>query len=139
MTTKRFVKLAAALFALCGMTQAATFYWDGGGQSVTDWDYCLNWSDTCAELHQYPSTCSDDAVIPDGGDTDDSDDFRVDLVSNSSAQGIDSLTIEEDTEFRGDAGAPVLPVEALVIYGDGEEVRVSLRNANTSIYTANCP
>jgi len=61
------------------------------------------------------------------------------LVPNSSAQGINSITIEEDIEFVSVAGSPIMVTEALTIYGDGEEVRLMIRETNTKLSTANCP
>ena len=138
MKTKQFVKGIVALAALCGLAQATTFTWDnalGGGNQL--WDDCENWSYTCFNLRQFPNSCSDDAIFPDGGDPD--DEWRVRLVPNSSAQGINSITIEEDIEFVSVAGSPIMVTESLTIYGDGEEVRLKIRETNTQLSTANCP
>lgn len=102
------VALAVVMVGGGGVALATTYFWNGN-QANHDWDDCLNWDVIGGVGCRYPSTTSDDAIIPSTGGP-----WTVELVN----EAIDDLTISDDTDFGSATGTPVtLKVDTLTICG----------------------
>ena len=100
--------LAVVMVGAGGVALATTYIWTDN-QANHDWDDCLNWVSYGGAGCRYPSTTNDDAIIPSTGGP-----WTVELVTD----GIDDLTISDDTDFdSATGGAVTLTVDTLTIAG----------------------